>query len=56
LIITALSLKKKDSKIENEIVKAFNIAKLGTVHTALQIGDKIIEWNKGALVVRKKII
>lgn len=51
LIATALILKEKDGKFKNFFGKMTGIFPYGTVHTAVQIGGLILEWNNSSLVV-----
>eukprot|EP01119_Soliformovum_irregulare_P000416 TRINITY_DN1028_c0_g1_i1.p1 TRINITY_DN1028_c0_g1~~TRINITY_DN1028_c0_g1_i1.p1 ORF type:complete len:319 (-),score=82.99 TRINITY_DN1028_c0_g1_i1:68-1024(-) len=50
LIICSLGLNQPQSPIFNAIGKITGIAQLGTVHTAIQIGPCILDWNAQALV------
>jgi len=50
LIISALGLNSPSSPIRDRFGKITGIAKLGTVHTALQLGPVIAEWNVSEIV------
>eukprot|EP01119_Soliformovum_irregulare_P000418 TRINITY_DN1028_c0_g2_i1.p1 TRINITY_DN1028_c0_g2~~TRINITY_DN1028_c0_g2_i1.p1 ORF type:complete len:351 (-),score=97.35 TRINITY_DN1028_c0_g2_i1:32-1084(-) len=50
LIISSLSLNEPPNKFFNALGKLFRIAKLGSVHTAIQIGPCILDWNASAIV------
>jgi len=51
LIITALSMNDTSSSIKNLLVRWSGIADLGMVHTAIQIGPVILEWNDSSVVL-----
>jgi len=52
IIITCLSFKHPDlkDKFFDSVSKLSGLGKYGQVHTALQIGDTILEWNDSSLV------
>jgi len=50
LIVSALGLKQPKQFFRNRLGKISGIAKLGTVHTAVQMGPVIAEWDMSELV------
>lgn len=50
LIATALILKQRDGYFKNFFGKATKISPFGTVHTAVQIGGVILDWNNSSLL------
>eukprot|EP01119_Soliformovum_irregulare_P023248 TRINITY_DN8100_c0_g1_i1.p1 TRINITY_DN8100_c0_g1~~TRINITY_DN8100_c0_g1_i1.p1 ORF type:complete len:350 (+),score=65.10 TRINITY_DN8100_c0_g1_i1:76-1125(+) len=50
LIISALGLNTPQSAARDRFGKITGIAKLGTVHTALQVGPVILEWDLSEIV------
>jgi len=51
LIITALSLKETPSVLKDKLSKWAGIGNLGAVHTAIQIGPIILEWNDSGIII-----
>jgi len=49
LIVTALSMKKGQNQVMNKILRWSGIASLGAVHTAVQIGNVILEWDDSSI-------
>lgn len=51
LIISALGLEFPGRAITNRLGKVAGISKLGFVHSAVQLGPVIIEWDRKEIVV-----
>jgi len=51
LIVSAISLHNPPSFVKDTFVKICGIAELGLVHTAVQIGPIILEWNDSSIVI-----
>jgi len=51
LIVTAINLHNPPNSMKDKLVKLTGIAKLGVVHTVIQIGPIILEWNDSSIVI-----
>jgi len=51
LIVTAISLHNPPGVLKDTFVRLAGIAKLGVVHTAVQIGPIILEWNDSSILI-----
>jgi len=51
LIVTAISLHNPPGVFKDALVRAMGIAQLGIVHTAVQIGPIVLEWNDSSILV-----
>eukprot|EP01119_Soliformovum_irregulare_P000632 TRINITY_DN10450_c0_g1_i1.p1 TRINITY_DN10450_c0_g1~~TRINITY_DN10450_c0_g1_i1.p1 ORF type:complete len:394 (-),score=68.55 TRINITY_DN10450_c0_g1_i1:248-1273(-) len=50
LIISAIGLRTPNTAIVSSMSKITGVSRFGTVHTAIQIGPTIAEWNNSSLV------
>jgi len=51
LVVTAISLHNPPGMLKDKFVRISRIAKLGVVHTAVQIGPIILEWNDSSILI-----
>jgi len=51
LVVTAISLHNPPGIFKDKFVRLARIAKLGVVHTAVQIGPIILEWNDSSILI-----
>jgi len=51
LIVTAINLHHPPNPLKDAMVRMTRIAKLGIVHTAVQIGPIILEWNDSSILL-----
>jgi len=51
LVVTAINLHTPPGALKDAFVRLSGIAKLGVVHTAVQIGPIILEWNDSSVLI-----